>query len=136
MKWITYTNVGIDRIGCAWLIKKHIDPEASFAFITYGERIQDEGVYFDIPGGTYSHHRGRCTFASLLKAFKISDPVLDHIALIIDGADCINTLLPEPESYGLEALCIGLRRLLDDDERALQQGAILFDALYAYLHGK
>ncbi len=26
MKWITRENVGVDRIACAWLIKKFIDP--------------------------------------------------------------------------------------------------------------
>ena len=26
MKWVTWENVGVDRIACAWLIKRSIDP--------------------------------------------------------------------------------------------------------------
>jgi hypothetical protein len=27
MKWVTWEQVGVDRVACAWLIKKYIDPE-------------------------------------------------------------------------------------------------------------
>lgn len=36
MKWATWENVGVDRMACAWLIRKHIDPKATFAFVPKG----------------------------------------------------------------------------------------------------
>ena len=51
MKWVTWENVGIDRIGCGWLIRKHIDPKAKFSFIPAGtSAIPDGAEPFDMPG--------------------------------------------------------------------------------------
>ncbi len=68
MKWITRENVGVDRIACAWLINKFIDPKAEFEFIKKGIEFKDlDGIPFDVPGATLSHKRGRCTFCTILK---------------------------------------------------------------------
>lgn len=134
MKWITYKNVGIDRIACAWLIKKHIDPNAEFDFIEHGAKVDERaGTHFDIPGCKYSHRRGRCTFATLLKEYGLTQTVLVKIAKIIDGADCANDVVAEPESFGLEAICLGIRQVAESDHAALDKGAMIFDALYAHL---
>jgi hypothetical protein len=134
MKWITRKNVGIDRVACSWLIKKYIDIDAVFEFIEFGEEIDEEaGIPFDIPGCKFSHRRGRCSFNTLLKEYKLSDPVLEEIAKIIDGADCLNVIVPSPESYGLEAICIGIRKYLQDDYEAIKQGQIIYESLYAYV---
>ena len=51
MKWAMWQNVGVDRIGCAWLIRKFIDPKAKFLFIPQGTTAVPEGAEpFDIPG--------------------------------------------------------------------------------------
>lgn len=42
MKWITWENVGVDRMACAWLIKKWIDSEAEFLFIPVGQKPSSE----------------------------------------------------------------------------------------------
>ena len=34
MKWATRANIHIDRAACAWLIRRHIDPDAEFVFVT------------------------------------------------------------------------------------------------------
>ena len=134
MNWITRQNVGIDRIACAWLIRKRIDPQASFLFIGHDEEIsEDAGLPFDIPGCKLSHHRGRCTFNTLLREYGIKDAALDVMAKIIDGADCVNEIVPSPESYGLEAICIGLRKYLGEDQLAIRQGELVFESLYAYI---
>lgn len=33
MKWITRSNVKVDRVACPWLIKRFIDPQAEFLFV-------------------------------------------------------------------------------------------------------
>jgi hypothetical protein len=103
LKWVTWEKVGVDRIACAWLIRRRIDPDAEFVFIPRGADYKEsEGIPFDIPGANLSHKRGRCSFATFLREYAITDKILDQIATIVDGADSITDLLPPPESAGLD----------------------------------
>ena len=134
MKWITWENVGVDRIACAWLIRKRIDPDAEFIFVKRGSDYKEiDGIPFDIPGANLSHKRGKCTFCTMLKEYQISDKTLDQICAIVDAADAVSDLLPPPESAGLDLICRGLTKVLHDDQKALAIGAIIFDAIYAQL---
>jgi hypothetical protein len=134
MKWVTWENVGVDRMASAWLILKFIDPQAEFIFIPVGQRLSPEGTEpFDIPGARYSHHRGHCTFYTLLKEFKLKDPIMARIAQIVDEADVIQEAAVEPTAPGLDLICRGLRRICQDDRQALERGALVYDALYAEL---
>jgi hypothetical protein len=134
LKWVTWEKVGVDRIACAWLIRRQIDRDAEFVFIQRGADYRaSEGIPFDIPGAHLSHKRGRCTFTTLLKEYAISDKILDQIAAIVDGADSVNDLLPPPESPGLDLICRGLTKALHEDLRAIEVGGIVFDAIYTQL---
>ena len=33
MKWVTSSNIKVDRVACSWLIRRFIDPEAEFLFV-------------------------------------------------------------------------------------------------------
>jgi hypothetical protein len=134
MKWVTWLNIGVDRMACAWLIRSRIDPEAEFMFIPAGSKPLPEGMEpFDIPGAHYSHHRGHCSFFALLKEFKLKDPVLQHIAQIVDEADVVQDVALESAAPGLDLLCRGLRRTSKDDAEAVERGCLLYEALYAEL---
>lgn len=134
MKWVTWEQVGVDRMACAWLIKKYLDPEAAFLFVPVGTKPLPEGAEpFDIPGARLSHHRGRCTFATLLRAYDLNDLVLEQIARIVDEADVVQEVTVEPAAPGLDLLCRGLRRISADDHEALDRSCLLYDALYAQL---
>ncbi len=77
MKWVTWENVGVDRIGCAWLIRRYIDTQASFSFIPHGADWPTDTEPFDIPGVRFSHHGGHCSFYALLQHHRLKDPVLE-----------------------------------------------------------
>jgi len=134
MKWVTWENIGVDRMACIWLIRRWIDRKAEFLFIPAGEKTLPKGAEpFDIPGACYSHHRGHCTFYTLLKENNLKDPVLMHIANIIDEADIVQEVNVEPVAAGLDMICRGIRLSSPDDYIALERGAIVYDALYAQL---
>jgi hypothetical protein len=135
MKWITWENVGVDRIGCAWLIRRFIDRKARFSFIPEGAKLPPAGEAFDIPGVRLSHRGGHCSFHTMLKEHKLTDPILAHIARIIDEADTIQEVLVEPAAAGLDLICRGIRRTSRDDHQALARGALIYEALYAELGG-
>lgn len=134
MKWVTWENVGIDRLGCAWLILHNIDPQAEFSFIPVGQTPLVEGMEaFDIPGMRLTHRGGHCTFHTLLLEYKLDDPILHRIASIIDEADILQEVMIEPVAAGLDFLCQGIRRISPDDRTAIEHGRFLYDALYAQL---
>jgi hypothetical protein len=137
MRWVTWAGVGVDRMACAWLIRKHIDPDAEFLFIPEGSSsLPADAESFDIPGARFSHHGGHCSFYALLRAYALHDPVLARIARMVDEADTITDVELEPVAPGLDLLCRGLRRISPDDATALERAAVLYDALYAALEGE
>ncbi len=137
MKWVTWENVGIDRMGCAWLIQKYIDPQAEFTFVPISHRPLPEGAEpFDIPGVRLTHHRGHCTFYTMLTEYKLKDRVLERIARMIDEVDEVQEVALEPAAPGLELICQGIRRITANDVAALALSRQLFEALYAQLESE
>src|SRR2546421_4533586 len=116
MKWVTWEQVGVDRMACAWLIQKYIDPQAEFLFVFAGKKPLPAGAEpFDIPGVRFSHHRGHCTFHTLLREFDLTDPILHRIARVVDEADTVQDVALEPAAPGLDLICRGLRLISPAD---------------------
>lgn len=133
MKWVTWESVGVDRIGCAWLILREIDPQAEFLFIKRDDELPAGAEAFDVPSVRFSHHGGHCSFFALLNHYELKDPILHRIARIIDEADTVQTVLLEPAAAGLDLICEGLRLISHDDREAIERGRVVYDALYARL---
>ena len=134
MKFVTRANVGIDRMGCAWLVRRFVDPHAEFLFVVEGTKPLPEGAEpFDMPGVRLSHHGGHCSFVAMQKHFKLRDPVLQRIGRIIDEADTVQDETLEPAAVGLDLICRGIRLTSPDDHIALERGVMVYDALYAQL---
>jgi hypothetical protein len=134
MKWVTWEGVGIDRMGCAWLIRTRIDPDAEFQFIREGSKDIPKGAEpFDIPGVRFSHHGGHCSFHTFLREHNLDDPILRRIAAIVDDADTVQEATMEPVSAGLDLICRGIRLKSPNDQVALERGGMIYEALYAQL---
>ena len=135
MKWITRERPKIDRIACPWLIKTFIDKEAEFYFVPASEVLSKskeiDAVPFDIPDVEYSHYGGNVTFDYFLKKYKLTDPALHRIAIIVRGADTDRHDLA-PEVAGLWAITIGLSHNIKDDYKLLEAGFLIYDALYTW----
>jgi hypothetical protein len=133
MTWVTWEHVGVDRIGCAWLIRREIDPEARFVFVSRGAALPAGAEPFDVPGVRFSHHGGHCSFHTLVEHHKLTDPTLRRIARIIDEADTVQAVSVEPAAAGLDLICEGLRLISASDQDAIDRGTLVYDALYARL---
>jgi hypothetical protein len=133
MKWVTWEMVGVDRMACAWLIRRFIDPDAEFLFISVGQKVPDGAEPFDIPGARYSHRRGHCSFHTMLKEYKFKDPILDRIARIVDEADTVQEVTLEPAAAGLDLICRGLSLASPNDGTALERGYLIYEGLYTKL---
>jgi hypothetical protein len=134
MMWVTWENIAVDRMACAWLIRRHIDPQAQFVFVPAGEKSLPPGAEpFDIPGVRLTHRRGHCSFHTFLSEYDLNDPILQHIARIVDEADSVQEVTVEPIAPGLDFMCRGLRLTSPDDQTALARGLQLYEAVYAQL---
>ena len=128
--WLTRPRPGVDRMASAWLIRRFIDPDARFRF---GERIpqQEKVVPFDMFGVDLGHQGQRVTFETLLHEFGLSDPALSRIARIVHELDLRAEAFSDAEAATLDRLVEGLRASFDNDERILDHGMALFEALYS-----
>jgi hypothetical protein len=133
--WVTRNDVFVDRIASAWLIRRFIDPKASFKFTgsrTYRPRAGE--VRFDMFEAEYTHEGDRCTFEILLDRSGLRDRALRSIAEIVHDIDCKDGKFGREEAPGLAALLKGVTRAQADDGSRLEHGGVLFDQLYASLH--
>lgn len=76
MKWATRAGVHIDRAACAWLIRRNLDPEPEFVFVTDPADVPADATPFDMRGAELGHHNGNCSFETILRRHDIADPVL------------------------------------------------------------
>ena len=135
MKWITREHPKIDRIACPWLIKNFVDKEAEFIYVPY-EKVKKEAkrlhaIPFDIPDVEFSHHNDKCTFDYIVQKYKIEDPAIHTMAVIVRGADTDRHDLAGQAS-GLWAISAGLAYNIKDDHELLQKGMMIYDALYSW----
>jgi rhodanese-related sulfurtransferase len=134
-RWVTRERPKIDRIACPWLIRRFVDPEAEFLYVLPGEVLDvakaTGAIAYDVPDVHFSHQGERCSFDAFLRHFRLADPALAELALIVRGAD---TARPElaPPAAGLAAISLGLSRVCPDDLEMLAHGMVLYDALYAW----
>ena len=134
-RWITRERPKIDRIACPWLIKRFIDKDAEIIYVPFDEVAKKakalDAVPFDIPGVEFTHYNDECTFDYFIKKYKLKDPALHTIAVIVRGADTDRHDLAV-QSSGLWAISAGLGYNYKDDLEQLEQGMILYDALYSW----
>lgn len=134
LTWVTRPDVHVDRIATAWLVRRHIDPQARFAFATAPERSRRSGrITFDVPGGDVTHEGERCTFQVLLARLGLDDAALRTIGEIVADIDLKEARHGHPETPGVERLVAGLVARHGRDRERLEHGAELFDTLYAAL---
>lgn len=135
MKWVTRARPKVDRIACPWLIRRFINPDAEFLFVPADQVlsvVEETGaIPYDVPGVELGHHGAECSFDAILAKYRLTDPALARLALIVRGADTPAKDLT-PESRGLEAIADGFRLLYDDDHAQLAAESVVYDALYAY----
>jgi len=140
MKWITRRNIKVDRVACPWLIKRFVDPQAEFLFVEEKDLLeqakQQDAIPFDAPkiDAIKLNHRGpKCTFEAIVEDYKVGDPAVSRLALIVRSADIKGQEGVAAEGIGLRSIAQGFAALgLSDTDRLARQFPV-YDALYAYV---
>ena len=134
-RWVTRERPKIDRIACPWLIARFVDPTAEFLYVPAKEVLdaakQRDAVPYDIQDVHFSHDGDLCSFDAFLKHYRLNDPALRELALIVRGADTARLELA-PQAPGLAAISLGLSRNFKDDHEMLEHGMVMYDALYTW----
>jgi hypothetical protein len=134
MLWATRQGCHVDRTACIWLIRRFVDPDASFSFFGDPAEAPEEAKLFDVVGARLSHRGEDCSFETFLKEYDLlGDPVLGEIAEIVHDADLMDEKYARPESEGLDAIVRGMQLSLPDDQKLSAHTDVLYDGLYAYL---
>ncbi len=135
MKWVTRERPKIDRIACPWLVARFVDKDPEFLYVPSDKvrstAAETGAIPYDVPDVELSHVGPLCSFDAFLAKYRLDDPALQDLAVIIRGADTGHPEL-SPQSPGLLAISLGLSRVLADDQEMLKHGMVLYDALYAW----
>ena len=125
-RWVTRPRPGVDRMSSAWLIRRFIDPRATFAFV---DRPRASDVPFDMYDGEFSHQGDLCTFETLARRFGLKSAAVHQIGRIVHDLDLKDTRYASPEGPAVGRMVEGLRQLHADDAALLEQGIAMFEAL-------
>jgi hypothetical protein len=136
--WMTRTGVKVDRIASAWLIRRFIDPAATFVFVDPDATPPaPDAVRFDMFEGEFTHDGDLCTFEVLLRAStRPGDPALQALAQIVHDLDLKDDRYQRPETAGIAAMIEGITARHAADHHRIVEGATLLDSLYASLSAR
>jgi hypothetical protein len=135
--WVTREGVHVDRIASAWLIRRFIDPEASFKFVPSKGYVPQPGeLRFDMFEAEFTHEGDRCTFEVLLERAALDDPAVRTIGEIVHDIDLKEAKFGREETAGIAGLIQGIALAHQNDGQRLARGAAILDDLYQYLRNK
>jgi hypothetical protein len=128
--WATRQAPWVDRLASAWLIKRRIDPGATFLWLARPDELPRDAVGFDFDGACFTHVDNRVTFEVLLQSFGLDgDPALARMAALVHYLDVGG--LPAGDAPGVVAMLAGARQQSRDDDELLARALGLLDLLYA-----
>jgi hypothetical protein len=131
--WVTRPRPKIDRAASAWLIRRFIDPNATFVFAESPKR-HPKAIPYDMYSAEGFGHRGEdCTFETLVKEFGIADPRVKTIAQAVHDADLGDERYGRPEADGLNRVLHGWAHQGIADDELLRRGMELLEGLYQSL---
>lgn len=132
-RWATRARPGVDRLACAWLIRRFIDASAPLVWLADpagSTPPSPDDLGFDYDGARFTHVGARVSFEVLLASFGLdADVALRRLAAVVHYLDVGG--IPVPEAAGLDSVLGGLRALHADDDALLAAASAVFEALYA-----
>ena len=131
--WVTRKGIFVDRIACAWLVRRFIDTQAAFRFVSGTHHTSSSSeVRFDMFDGEFTHEGDLCSFEVFLKRFFSKDRILAQIGKMVHDLDLKDSKFRIPETAGLGSLLAGVAATYKTDKDRLEAGGVLFDHLYSY----
>lgn len=136
--WVTRRGVHVDRIACAWLIRRFIDSQARFRFVDAKSHVPASGeLRFDMVDAEFTHEGDRCSFETLLLRGKLTeDPGLAALGEIIHELDIADGKFARPETAGVGAMLSGVCASTDEDLDRIARASEALDQFYAFFSSR
>lgn len=146
-RWATRARPWVDRLACAWLIRRHIDAQAQFVWINPAPakassqapahararapiRTPKGCIGYDFDGARFTHVGAQVTFEVMVDAFGLGHTqAMQAMAHLVHHLDVGGASLAQ--SAGVEAVLMGLKTLHADDDALLEAALPVLDALHA-----
>jgi hypothetical protein len=132
--WATRRRPWVDRLACAWLIRRFIDRRARILWLKAPADCPRDALGFDFDGARFSHVGARVTFEVLLTSFGLEQAALKRIGALVHYLD-VGGVQPA-EAAGIEGALAGMREAIDDDDRLVKAASLVFDGLLSHFEGK
>jgi hypothetical protein len=127
--WATRRPLWADRLACAWLIRRFVDPDARLQWLDKGAACPAGALGYAFEGARFANSETRVTFEQMLAELGLAgNAALARIGGIVHFLEVRGT--PVPEAAGVQTLLQGaVRRSVSDDELR-REAEKTFDLLY------
>jgi len=127
--WVTRRPLWADRLACAWLIRRFLDPEGTLQWLDKAQAPPSGSIGFAFDGARFGNTATQVTFEAMLAQYRLADnPALAKIGGIVRFLEVRGT--PVPEAAGVQTLLQGASRRATSDDELLAEAEKTFDLLY------
>jgi hypothetical protein len=127
--WVTRKPLWADRLACAWLIRRFVDPEGSVQWLDKGQDMPANTVGFACDGARFGNSATQVTFEVMRARFGLATNAgLAKIGSIVHFLEVRDT--PVPEAAGVQTLLQGASRRSTNEDELLAEAEKTFDLLY------
>ncbi len=129
--WVTRRGIQVDRIACAWFVRRFVDSGARFRFLDPAQPdVRPGEIAFDMVNGDFTHEADRCSFETLIFRTETRDAALARVAEIVHEMDIKDGKYSSPETKGVQQMLAGMLLAHAADEDRLDRGFAMLDDLY------
>ena len=127
--WATRTPPWADRLACAWLVRRFIDPEATVVWLEKGDELPAGAVGFAFEGAHFAANESRAAYEEMLARLDlVKSPALVKIGSIVHFLELGGEVVPE--AAGVQTLLQGAQRRAPRADEWLVEAEKTFDLLY------
>jgi hypothetical protein len=127
--WVTRKPLWADRLACAWLIRRFVDPEGRVAWLDKGDAMPGGALGFGFDGAHFTNSDSRVTYEEMLARLELDrNAALARIGGIVHFLEVRGT--PVPEALGVQTLLQGAVRRATGEDELLAEAEKTFDLLY------
>jgi len=127
--WATRKPLWADRLACAWLIRRFVDPEARLAWLDKTQAPPAGAIGFGFDGAHFANSEARVSYEEMLARLDLAkNAALAKIGSIVHFLEVRGT--PVPEAAGVQTLLQGAGRRAQNEDELLAEAEKTFDLLY------
>ena len=127
--WATRKPPWADRLACAWLVRRFIDPEATLVWLDKADEVPAGALGFAFDGAHFASSASRVAYEDMLARLDLQkSPALVKIGSIVHFLEMGGEAVPE--AAGVQTLLHGAQRRAPRAEEWLTEAEKTFDLLY------